>query len=421
MNTVMAQRQQLALAPIQMQSLAILKMDPCELSDMIKKELQENPILEVRGDWDPIKICKSSSGINEEICQGPDQNLYDELLMQMTFYVNSPTVRRIGEYIIYCIDKDGYLTETIRDISKALKIDLKLTKKLIRLIQTFEPAGVGARSLKECLLIQLKHKHIKDELTEKIIKNHLQDLAKNNLANIFKAENCLPEQLTRAVEIIKSLNPRPGAVYKSDDDIFIIPEVIILAEDNNLRVELINEPPKLFVSELFKTYIKDEDTVTRQYAKCECKRARYFIHCVEQRQNTLLKTTQCIIKYQYAFFLHDEPPVPLTLETVAEELNMNVSTISRAISGKYFQFGEKIYSFHDFFPSRLKSGNSSDGVKLLIKKIIESEDKSKPLSDQKIAGLLKREGIQIALRTVTKYRMSLRLPSSSKRKLKTSI
>lgn len=411
----------MAITPMMRHSLAILKMSGDELSDAVKAELLENPLLECSGDWEPAYIQKSSMGFLENICKAREMSLADSLKMQLHMAVRSEGVIRVSEYMIDCLDQNGYLAEKVESIARALRIKRECVLKCMRLIQTFEPYGVCARSLRECLMIQATRLHPENSLVQLLVKNHLTQLGNYDYAGIANATGRTVEEISGAVAIIRTLNPKPGAAIGGGDVKFAIPDVVIAVEDGMISVELANDPPRLAISASYKNYLESGDAGARRYARSQHAKAKNLIRSVEQRASTLLRAARVIALRQKKYFLHGGPVAPLTLAEIADELELNISTVSRALSGKYIQYGVKIIPFQFFLPSRLQSGNSSVEIKSMIEEMIAAEDKSKPLSDSKIMQSIRRRGIEVALRTVTKYRNTMGVPCASARKKRAAI
>lgn len=338
----------------------------------------------------------------------------------------NPTEIKIGEYLIGLIDRNGYLRHSADQISDLLKVDVRVVEKVLRSIKAMDPSGVGAFDLKECLLIQaLEEGYHKDAVTT-IIESHLDNLGGNKIVIIAKETGYDLEEIQAAVEIIKNLNPKPGASFPSTgDQIYVTPDVFIEKVDNDYVVSL-NEKdlPRLRINSLYRDTIKNKDKSDKaayDFIKEKLESARSFIRYVDKRKDTILNVTKAIVEVQREFL--DQGILflkPLTLQDVATMAGVHESTVSRATSGKFAQTPRGLFELKFFFSggTRTQSGEniSTQVVKKRIEELVKREDPSAPLSDGEIVDKLKLEGINIARRTVAKYRVELNIPSSSSRK-----
>ncbi len=354
--------------------------------------------------------------------------LREHLTHQLSEVELDPTEQKIAEYLIGLIDSNGYLRTSDEQIAESLKIDVSIITKVRKIIQTMEPVGVGAYDLKECLLIQALDEGYDDDAVITIISNHLEDIAQNKLSNIAKATGYSLEEIKDVIDTIKSFEPRPGASFaSSEEQIFISPEVFI-EKVGDEYVVTVNESdiPQLRINPAYKDALKNLDKTEKEtgdFIKSRLESARSFLKYVDKRKETILNVTKAICEVQRDFFdfgiLHLKP---LTLQDVASMAGVHESTVSRATNGKYAQTPRGLFELKFFFSgaARTQSGDdvSTMAVKQRINDIVKSEDPSKPLSDSAIVDILAKEGIELARRTVAKYRIELNIPSSSARRRK---
>ena len=354
--------------------------------------------------------------------------LREHLTHQLSEVELDPTEQKIAEYLIGLIDSNGYLRTSDEQIAESLKIDVSIITKVRKIIQTMEPVGVGAYDLKECLLIQALDEGYADDAVIKIISNHLEDIAQNKLSNIVKATGYSLEEIKDVIDTIKSFEPRPGASFaSSEEQIFVSPEVFIEKVDDEYVVT-VNESdiPQLRINPAYKDALKNLDKTEKEtgdFIKSRLESARSFLKYVDKRKETILNVTKAICEVQRDFFdfgiLHLKP---ITLQDVASMAGVHESTVSRATNGKYAQTPRGLFELKFFFSgaARTQSGDdvSTMAVKQRINDIVKSEDPSKPLSDSAIVDILAKEGIELARRTVAKYRIELNIPSSSARRRK---
>ncbi len=453
-NLTLEQSQKLIMTPELRQAIQLLQYNSLELNEYLNKEMQENPLLELETikvdsenvikddvkdqeiDWKEYlekyddysyrpQVDKNQKEYTLESYTSYDLSLREHLISQLTLVKLSPKEYKIGEYIIQSLNENGYLNILIEDIAANLKSSVNEVDKLLKVVQTFEPSGVGARSLVECLLIQVDSKDIKGKLIKKIINDYLSDLGHNRLAKIAKEENVNLQKVQRACDYIRSLEPKPGRSFSGNyDEIkYIVPDATIQFIDGEYVI-LINEVtgPKLNINNFYKSLIKDsKDKETTEYLSNKLNSAMWIIKSIEQRRQTIYKVIQSILKFQMEFFKEgDQSLVPLTLKDVAEDIEMHESTISRATNGKYVQTPRGLFELKYFFSTGISSSTGEDisatSIKSIMKDIIDSEDSKKPYSDQKIADILKTKGNTISRRTVAKYRDELEIPSSTMRR-----
>ena len=415
--------------------------EPASEGSIASVEFQEESRNDYGVDWQKyiedaenseIKLSSNSYNNDEETSfenfVSKKTTLKEHLTHQLSEVELDPTEQKIAEYLIGLIDSNGYLRTSDEQIAESLKIDVSIITKVRKIIQTMEPVGVGAYDLKECLLIQALDEGYDDDAVIKIISNHLEDIAQNKLSNIAKATGYSMEEIKDVIDTIKSFEPRPGASFaSSEEQIFISPEVFIEKVDDEYVVT-VNESdiPQLRINPAYKEALKNLDKTEKEtgdFIKSRLESARSFLKYVDKRKETILNVTKAICEVQRDFFdfgiLHLKP---LTLQDVASMAGVHESTVSRATNGKYAQTPRGLFELKFFFSgaARTQSGDdvSTIAVKQKINDIVKSEDPSKPLSDSAIVDILAKEGIELARRTVAKYRIELNIPSSSARRRK---
>lgn len=461
----LSQTQKLIMTPELRQAIQILQFNNVELMEFIYKQLEVNPFLESVDnknqednsgedreqdsnfeksdsndeiDWKEItekyddlsykayeKNVDSDEKQSFESYTSKKMSLKDHLMVQLGVSVVTNKEKRIGEFIIESLDNKGYLGCSVQDISLLLNEDVVEVERVLRLIQTFDPVGVAARNLSECLMIQLKEKGIQDKNAYIIAEHYLEDIATNKVQKIAKDLKISVTRVQSICDIIKMLEPKPsrGFIVDSDNIRYIVPDVtiekindeyIIIVNDNNL--------PTLSISNYYKSMINNlDDKEANKFLSDKLNSSMWLIKSIEQRRMTLYKVTESILKFQRKFFDEGKTALkPLVLKDVADDIGVHESTVSRATNGKYVQTPRGLYELKYFFASSISEadgdGISSTSVKTQIQKLINDENPQKPLSDQKIAEVLSEEGINISRRTVAKYRDEMRIPSSSMRR-----
>lgn len=469
--------QKLILTPQLQQSIQLLQLPLLELSQNITQELMENPLLEEiaeratdevkelpleeeteevlpRDQPEDIEVPlekifgftsddyfeeRGSDGrdlgyfgaLNDDTNVAPlfernirKINLYEHLLWQLRLSNTPKLIGQVAEIIINNLNEDGYLEASIEEIAKTAHVNHKTVEEALKLIREFDPTGVGARNLQECLLLQLKPLNLEKTLVEKILTDGFSELGGkkyNQLAAKFKTS---VENILTAVSIIEKLEPRPGRNYSNEEVLHIVPDVYIKESDGNFVISLNEEGiPRIRLSNYYRRLLANKKALgeeERQFLEERLRSAVWLLKSLDQRNKTIYKVTESILKFQEDFFRYGiEYLKPLNLRDVAEDLGMHESTISRVTSNKYLYCPHGILSFKFFFSNVVHSekGNiSSTIVKNFIKNLISKEDPKMPLSDGKIVKLLKDNSINLARRTVAKYREELKIPSHSKRR-----
>lgn len=460
--------QNLVITPQLQQAIKLLQMSRMELESAVRSELEENPILEEAEvlreedaqrtleaaqqveqpadnqaqdpqkqdefEWESYleaatKPPRENASGSEEIMNYENvitttQTLYDHLAWQIKMNGLSEDEARAAEALIAYIDDDGYIKTPFEQIAEEEKIAVEELNDVIDLIHEFDPAGVGARDLKECLLIQAKHLEEDTHDLVELIANHLKDLEKKNFDAISKALNKSIPEIAEMCKIIYTMDPKPGRAYMPNDTQYVTPDVYVYKVGDDYVVSL-NEDgmPRLKISNFYRNMLKggSASKQEQEYIQDKVKSAVWLIKSIHQRNRTIYKVTDSIVKHQRDFFEKGAGHLkPMVLRDIANDIGMHESTVSRVTTAKYVHTPQGIYELKYFFNSGISSSDgdalASESVKLKIKDLVGKEDTKNPLSDQKIAELLGKEGIQIARRTVAKYREMLRILPSSQRK-----
>ena len=353
-------------------------------------------------------------------------SLSDHLLWQLHLSVSDPGLVKGGEWIIGNLDDDGYFRATLDELAQQSGLSLREMEQALDLIQGFDPLGIGARDLRECLLIQVRQLDLQGTLVEKIIEDHLGDLEKRKYPNIAKALNVTPQEVMEASHIIiHELEPKPGRPYLTADTNYVVPDVYVIKVEDTYVVQLNDEGlPRVRINPYYRKLISRNDAidkVTKEYVEERLRSAQWLIKGMEQRSKTIYKVAESIVKFQLEFLDKGITHLrPMVLKGVAEDIGMHESTISRVTTNKYMHTPQGIFPMKYFFTTGFSDGTGTDisslTVKDTIQKMIKEEDLATPLKDQQIVDLLKERGIDIARRTVAKYREELRIPPTSVRK-----
>jgi RNA polymerase sigma-54 factor len=355
----------------------------------------------------------------------PGVTLIDHLTNQLLLSELKGASYEIGQYIIASLDDNGYMTQTAPEIAERFGAPLCKVEKALGVIRTFDPAGVGASDLSECLLLQLDALGIEDATIRRIAGEHIEDLASNRLAVIAKKFGLKREEAQRIADTIRRLEPKPGRSFSNGADAhFIIPDVFVEKAPGGYTVTVNNdETPRLIISPYYRKILKSEDKYsgTAQFLAQRLNSAKWLIKSINQRIDTIRRVAEAIVGHQIEFLDKGGKYLrPLTLRVVADEIGMHESTVSRAVNGKYMQTPRGVFEMKYFFasgtgdagPGRVASG----GIKAHIEEIIGSEDSSSPISDQHIADRLRERGIDVSRRTIAKYRDAMGVPASSARR-----
>lgn len=452
-DLTLEQTQKLIMTPELRQAIQMLQFTSQELWQYVESQMEVNPLLEVENkrevednieeyrskleeiDWkeysEQYDDISYKSTVNREEKENSFENyvsartsLKEYLLFQLNLSIFDKKQKEIGEFIIEYIDKNGYLSNSTEEIAEQLGVKDRLVENVVKVIQTFEPAGVCARNLKECLLIQLEIKGISNPDVHEIINNYLEDVAQNRLAKISKELNISLKSVQWICDLIKTLEPKPGRGFAHDSDEikYITPDVYLYYIDGEYIISVNDSStPRLIINNYYKQLLtKSNDEGTTSFLTDRLNSAMWLIKSIEQRRMTIHKVVESILKYQMDFFEKGQKSLkPLTLKDIAEDIGVHESTVSRATNGKYIQTPRGLFELKYFFSSGISSndgGISSTSIKSIIKEIIEGENPKKPLSDQQIVKILMAKNIDISRRTVAKYRDELGIASSSGRR-----
>ncbi len=459
--------QKLILTPSLQQAIKLLPMSTLELVDMLNQEMVENPMLEEvpteelqpaetqpekqeteqtpekTDAWDDSDYeyffgdylddgyrPRTPQEIKElppiENMLSTTTSLADHLMWQLSLQTDDDAVREIGTAIIGNLDDDGYLVASVEEIASMGSWAVSDVERALRVVQGFDPIGVAARDLQECLWLQLRHLGLEGTPTEKIVTEHLRLLQNHQVPELARKLGLSIDELKQHIEIVRHLDPKPGSRYNLSTSHYVIPDVYVVKVEDQY-VAMLNEEglPQLRISPVYRRLLEKgagNSDETRAYVKDKFRSALWLIKSVEQRQKTIHKVATSIINFQKDFLDHGiEHLRPLVLRDVANDIGMHESTVSRVVTNKYMHTPQGVFEMKFFFHSGISSSYgesvSSVTIKQRIRKIIENEDSRKPLSDSKIVNILQREGLVLARRTIAKYREELKIPTSNQRKV----
>jgi len=459
--------QKLIMTPQLQQAIKLLQLSRLELTQMVSQELLENPLLdevtdleeaveekkteedeatpdttevELSSQWEEYigdiqrenKETEYPSGGGDEPSSYEQtltrpQSLSEHLLWQLKLSVATPEEVEIGEIIIGNIDEDGYLRMTVEELATSAEAKSEEVERALKLVQSFDPMGVGARDLKECLSIQLEQLGLKGSLADVIVSSHLKEIEARRFQDIVKSLGVSLEEILAVVRIIQGLEPKPGRPFLSDEAQIIIPDIFVTKSDDDYIVVLNDDGlPKLRISPYYQKLLLDKTQTpdaTRSYLEGRFRSAIWLVRSIEQRNRTICKVAQSIVKFQREFLEKGVDNLkPLVLRQVADDISMHESTISRVTTNKYMHTPQGIFELKYFFNSSLsRSGEfggevSSVSVREIIRQMVSGEDPKNPLKDQEIVERLKNQHIEIARRTVAKYRVELKIPQASRRR-----
>jgi RNA polymerase sigma-54 factor len=480
--------QQLVMTPQLQQAIKLLQLNRMELQEVVTQEMMENPILEELTDtpdgenqpaselseatrdpeaeqlrdeesfikpqqqeeqlvtpkedfnWESyVEEFNSTSSsapsmreINEELPSFENvltktTSLEEHLSWQLSMISLTDSEKKLGELIIGNLSDDGYFNASLPDIARETGLELEDAEEVLKIVQNFDPVGVGSRNLQECLLIQAKFMVPRHPLVEQIITGHLGDLERKNYAIVAKTLGIPQEKVIEATRLILEFEPKPGRSFNSGDTQYITPDIYVYKVGEEFMIVL-NEDgmPKLRISPYYKNILasaqKEQNKVTKEYVQEKLRSAVWLIRSIHNRQKTIYKVTEAIVRRQRDFFEKGVQQLkPMILKDVANDIGMHESTISRVTTNKFVHTPVGIFELKYFFNSSINAADGSDSlaseaVKEKIKHMIQKEDQKNPLSDQKIVEVLRTENIDIARRTVAKYRDMLGILSSGKRK-----
>jgi RNA polymerase sigma-54 factor len=463
--------QQLTMTPQLQQAIKLLQLPVLELQAQVQQALENNVMLEVEDEespeltsleaeqtaeqptdaeqddareeevsvemvdpWDDTSAPAGEKRTSEddddrplEFADESERDLHQHLIWQLEISPLDPRQVWIGEAIIDALNEDGYLTETPADIAASLTTDLPVSveevEQVLVLVQTFDPAGIGARSVSECLCLQLSQLEAVTpgrELALTLAQDHIQEIADRDVGALRRALAVDEDAIQEAMALIQGCQPRPGAAFQSSQPEYIVPDVFVKRAGNGWTVEINPASvPRLKVNQSYAGVVAR----SADYAslRAQLQEARWLIRSLEIRNETLLKVARTIVQRQSAFLEKGEEAMePMILRDVAEAVSMHESTISRVTTGKYMHTPRGIFEFRFFFSSHVSGTDGGDvssvAIRARIRRLIADEDTTRPLSDAQLAELLAGEGIKVARRTVAKYRESLGLASSSERR-----
>ena len=468
------QRLQMVLAPQLRQSLELLQVPTLELRALVRAELEKNPTLEEESE--PF------ASIDEPAAPEPDpavpdgqqeldfrkefetlarlddewrdyffqeeqthpysaeaaerrqfffdsipqpESLQVHLLNQLRLTDLDAASRAIGELIVGSINDDGYLTSSVEELAASINADPGIFRTVLEVIQDFDPTGVGASDLRECLLLQLSRLDKGDSLAATLVRDHLEQLGSRKFQEIARALPCTPEAVQKAADFIATLTPRPGSAYAGSASAYIAPDVLVRKLDGRYVVILNDDQiPHIRISRQYRSMMNDADATPelRDYVQDKIRAGTFLIKSIQQRQQTIFLIATEIVKVQEAFLEHGVSHLkPLTMARVAEAVGLHETTISRAIAGKHMRTPVGLFEMKYFFTPAIKTADggsvSNKTVIDLIAGMVAGEDPKSPLSDQELMERLKAKGIDVARRTVAKYRMALKIPPSHLRKM----
>lgn len=465
-------KQELKMTPQLQQAIRLLVLSRVELIEELRQELSSNPLLEEAeersdeqyegaGESSTVEQVERVEGNNDgeerdeldaadweryiddlptssdempyqhgeelpsiDVTYSRTESLSEHLIWQLEVSQLSPELMAIAQHLITYLNDHGYLkAPPLEEVAETLDVTLEQVYQALKVLQELDPIGVGARDLRECLLIQAEF-YQAEPLVKQVIEQHLQDLERRRYPQIARAQQVSLDEVYRVTERIRAFEPYPGNAFSSEEPQYVVPDLRVIFEDGEYRVQTNDEGlPKLKINNYYRRLIRQsKDQEAKQYVAERLNAARALIKSVDQRKQTIVRVMESIIKHQRAFF--EEGPEhlkPLVLRTIADDLDLHESTISRVTTNKYVQTPRGLYDFKFFFNSMIQGSGeqtdlASEAVKTKIKRLISDEDPSKPLSDQVITRKLEELGLKIARRTVAKYRESLGILSSSQRK-----
>ena len=483
------QRQQLVMTPKLQQALKLLQMPAIELQQMLKQEIMENPLLEEIDEFDeqaeeneePAEVPTDgdtaaeanptevvAEPVAEEDQAKPDggeageetvdwdeyfndgfdlgnsnqeeehkeeffekvpvakQSFTDTLMGQLRIITDDPAMLVIGDYLIGSLDESGYLTCDLQEVAGTFGVPIDDVDRVLELIQSFDPPGVGARNLQECLLLQLQFRGLGDSPSAIIIRDHFDEFKQKKYVEIARKLRVSVQDVQEQCKLISTLDPKPGLEVVAEDPKYVIPDLVVETVDGKYVVYLNDRNiPRLRVSQHYHDElmreVRDGDNEAKDFINARLKSAKWLIQTIEQRRRTMVKVMECIVRKQHDFFDKGTAFLrPLTLQQVASEINMHESTVSRVTTNKYVQTPRGVFELKFFFSSSLGTQDggevSAKSAKDKIRRIIEAESDKIPLSDQKIADMLRKDGLNIARRTVAKYREQLNILPARMRK-----
>lgn len=420
-NLNQKQVQGLSLTQGMRQSILILQSDAIDLADYLNEQSLENPLFDVRVNLDMPFIDNEGSGSYQ--IKDEQQSLFEYLLDQVQLTMRKTPLRDLVVYLIEQLDPNGYLTlsdeeifEEVKDITPIMLLDAKT------LLHQLDPPGIGARDLQECLYLQVEADNANKAIMS-MLSDNFELFIKHEWKQLKRALKLSNSELQDDINFIQSLSANPGQRYTSQNEQYVVPELAVKKNGDKLTLSITKygQPQLIFAEETYDNLVKSTDEDVKKYIRDKYNQYQTLEYNLQRRIDTVSIIGKCIVKAQYKFFMQETDSLaPLLIRDVAQKLQMSESTVSRTINGKYIQTDFGIFELKQFFSRRSKvtigEDQSVDQVKNKIKGILDDEDKKKPLSDQKISDMLKADGLQIARRTVAKYREQLGYPSTSRRR-----
>lgn len=461
MSQVVGLRPELSVRPDLIQSLKLLMEPILNLEQVLRQNLAENPLLEeieeqeeivspdvpepARKDDEKLKDIDWQEFLGEdnewvsghyrdfsvsdedraERTQVVEKTLYDHLFEQLGYTRLSDEEVEIGAYIIGNIDDSGFLRSDAATMAEELQKDPAKIEKVLGVVRKFDPPGVAALDLRECLLAQLEEQGLRDSLTWELVEGHLYSLDKKSVSQLSRMTGASPERIQAALDVIKQLSPNPAQGRFVKPAAAVVPDLIVEKIDGEYVVFHNDKNlPRMRINQSYRSLIRRGNKTpeaTKKYVREKLEQARWLINAINQRRNTMINVMEAIVEEQIDFFEHGEDHLkPLTMEQIADKVGMNVATISRVASGKYVQTPLGVFEIKYFFNTGVSTTDGEDLSKRVVKNRIQAiicgENPAVPLSDQEIANILGKEGIKLARRTVTKYREELGLKSARFRK-----
>ena len=461
------QTQQLKMTPQLLQAINVLQLTAMQLDEFVQEQLLSNPLLEpdesqpreegsegddleitaeapsaergqVEINWAEYlqdmdrtpHVVDAPAADEDEVSRDPavpsSVSLAEYLNTQLQFAGLEKDMLELCRYIADCLEEDGYLRVSLEDIAASTGADVKKVKEALLHIQGMEPAGVGARDLAECLTLQLIRKGLDEPLVLKLVRNHLEDIAANRIGTMAKKLGEDTSEIQYACDIIKTLDPKPGRLYSLESaPQYIYPDVSAELVNGKAQIFLTEGScPRLMISPYYKKLLEDNnsDVQLKDFLEERLNSAVWLIKCMDQRKSTIMAVTAAIMEMQPDLLTQGRKGLrPMTLAQISEAAGVHESTVSRAVCGKYLQTPKGIFELRSLFGGGVTKDSgeavTTEGIKKMIKDRIEAENPSAPLSDQALSDILKKEnGIDISRRTVTKYRESMNIPSSTGRK-----
>lgn len=461
------QTQKLVMTPELRQAITVLQLSSLELGMYIQKQLEENPLLELKEDeperdgeqtgdtaqpeeaagepkreydvdWEEYFQDSSDLGLprrekNPEpaaytyenfLSQAP--TLTEHLLFQLHLSNCNPRAVAIGEYLIGNMDEHGYLRTSVEDAAAYLGEHPGAVEDVLKIIQTFDPPGVGARTLQECLLIQVDQLGMEDRLLRQVIRDHLLDLAKGKFGHMAQQLGVNIQEIQRVADLIKTLDPKPGRNFSNANDVrYVVPDIVLEKVEDEYII-LVNDvsAPRISINATYRSVLNKDshcDSETRRFVESKLNAAAWLIRSIEQRRMTLYKVANCLVELQRDFLDHGVKYLkPLNLKRVAEMVGVHESTVSRATSNKYIQTPQGVFEMKYFFSSGVNNDagtmTSAESIKKMLQEMVAAENPKAPLNDQKLAETFHQRGIRISRRTVAKYRDELGIPPIRQRK-----